>query len=154
MLRLLICDDSRETREAVKASLAGQPQIEVVGEAENGEEAIAVAVAEQPDVVLMDVAMPVVDGIEATSKLRELLPRARIVAFAGSEDAEDVMAMIEAGADSYCLKGAPLPELERALAGASDPLIRLAHAIARSVNDGGTGELVVRELVDLTGAAF
>ena len=154
MLRLLICDDSPEAREAVKESLAGQPQIQIVGEAENGEQAIAVAVAEQPDVVLMDVAMPVVDGVEATTRLRELLPRARIVAFAGSDDTDDVMAMIEAGADSYCLKGAPPRELERALAGASDPLVRLAHSIARSVNDGGTGDLVVRELVDLTGAAF
>ena len=98
--------------------------------------------------------MPVLDGIEATKRIRDLLPRARIVAYAGSDDIDDVMAMLEAGADAYCLKGAPLWELERALAGASEPLVRLAHSIARSVNGGGTADLVARELADLTGASF
>jgi diguanylate cyclase (GGDEF)-like protein len=154
MMRLLICDDIPETREAVRATLAEQHEIEVVGEAENGEQAIAIAATIEPDVVLMDVKMPVLDGISATRRIRELLPHARIVAYAGSDDTDDVMAMMEAGADGYCLKGAPLWELERALAGASDPLVRLAHAIARSVNGGGTAEVVARELAELTGAAF
>ena len=154
MLRLLICDDAPDAREAVKVSLAGQPEIEVVGEAENGEEAIAVAASLHPDVVLMDVNMPVLDGISATRRIRTLLPRARIVAYAGSDDTDDVMAMLEAGADAYCLKGAPLWELERALSGASEPLVRLAHSIARSVNGGGTADLVAHELADLTGASF
>ena len=154
MLRLLICDDAPDAREAVKVSLAGQPEIEVVGEAENGEDAIAVAASVHPDVVLMDVNMPVLDGISATRRIRNLLPRARIVAYAGSDDTDDVMAMLEAGADAYCLKGAPLWELERALSGASEPLVRLAHSIARSVNGGGTADLVARELADLTGASF
>ncbi len=154
MLRLLICDDAPDAREGLRASLAAQPGIEVVAEAENGEEAISLAVAHHPDVVLMDVQMPVLDGVAATRRIRELLPKARIVAYAGSDDAGDVMAMMEAGADAYCLKGAPLWELERAVGGASDPLVRLAHAIARSVNGGGTAELVARELAELTGAAF
>jgi diguanylate cyclase (GGDEF)-like protein len=154
MLRLLICDDAPEARGSLTASLAGQSGIEVVAEAENGEEAIALAAAHRPDIVLMDVQMPVLDGIAATRQIRQLLPKARIVAYAGSDDADDVMAMMEAGADAYCVKGAPLWELERALAGAADPLVRLAHAIARSVNGGGTAELVARELADLTGAAF
>ena len=154
MLRLLICDDAPDAREGLRASLAAQPGIEVVAEAENGEEAISLAVAHRPDVVLMDVQMPVLDGVAATRRIREVLPQTRIVAYAGSDDAGDVMAMMEAGADAYCLKGAPLWELERAVAGASDPLVRLAHAIARSVNGGGTAELVARELAELTGAAF
>ena len=154
MLRLLICDDAPDAREAVRASLAEQPEIEVVAEAENGEEAIALAASHRPNVILMDVRMPVLDGIAATRRIRDLLPKTRIVAYAGSDDADDVMAMMEAGADAYCLKGAPLWELERAIAGASDPLVRLAHAIARSVNGGGTAELVARELAELTGASF
>ena len=154
MLRLLICDDSPEAREAVKASLTAQAEIEVVGEAENGEQAVALAAATQPDVVLMDVLMPVLDGIGATRRIRELLPKARIVAYAGSDDSEDVMRMMTAGADAYLVKGAPLWELERAVAGASDPLVRLAHALARSVNGGGASELLTRELADLSGAAF
>src|SRR5687768_7196303 len=154
MLRLLICDDAPDAREAVKASLAEQQEIEVVGEVENGEDAISAAASLRPDVVLMDVKMPVLDGIAASKRIRDLLPRARIVAYAGSDDTDDVMAMLEAGADAYCLKGAPLWELERALSGASEPLVRLAHSIARSVNGGGTADLVARELADLTGAAF
>jgi diguanylate cyclase (GGDEF)-like protein len=154
MLRLLICDDALDAREAVRASLAEQSGIEVIAEAADGQEAIALAASNRPDVVLMDVKMPVLDGVEATKRIRDLLPKTRIVAYAGSDDADDVMAMMEAGADAYCLKGAPLWELERAIAGASDPLVRLAHAIARSVNGGGTAELLSRELAELTGAAF
>jgi len=154
MLRLLICDDAPDARERLRASLAAQPGIEVVAEAENGEEAISLVVAHRPDVVLMDVQMPILDGVAATRRIRDVLPQTRIVAYAGSDDAGDVMAMMEAGADAYCLKGAPLWELERAVAGASDPLVRLAHAIARSVNGGGTAELVARELAELTGASF
>ena len=154
MLRLLICDDAPDAREAVRSSLADQSEIEVVAEAENGEQAIALAASHEPNVVLMDVRMPVVDGIAATRRIRDLLPKTRIVAYAGSDDADDVMAMMEAGADAYCVKGAPLWELERAIAGASNPLVRLAHAIARSVNAGGTAELVARELAELTGASF
>jgi diguanylate cyclase (GGDEF)-like protein len=154
MLRLLICDDSPDARETVKASLSVQGEIEVVGEAENGEQAVALAAVTQPDVVLMDVVMPVLDGVGATKRIRALLPKARIVAYAGSDDSDDVMRMMAAGADAYCVKGAPVWELERAVAGASDPLVRLAHALARSVNGGGASELVTRELADLTGAAF
>ncbi len=152
-IRLLICDDSPEAREAVRVSLADQPQIEIVGEAENGEQAVALAASAQPDVVLMDVRMPVLDGIAATRRIREFLPKTRIVAYAGSNDSADVMAMMSAGADAYCVKGAPVWELERAVAGATDPLVRLAHALARSVHGGGTAELLARELADLTGAA-
>jgi ribonuclease P protein subunit RPR2 len=154
MIRLLICDDEAQTRELLKASLAGQPEIEIVGEAENGEEAVSLAAATKPHVVLMDVRMPIMDGRTATLRIRELLPKARIVAYAGSDDSEDVMSMMAAGADAYCVKGAPLWELERAIAGASDPLVRLAHGLARSVNGGGAAELVARELVDLSGAGF
>ena len=154
MLRLLICDDAQDAREAVRSSLAEQSEIEVVAEAATGEEAIALAASHEPNVVLMDVQMPGLDGIAATKRIRDLLPKTRIVAYAGSDDADDVMAMMEAGADAYCMKGAPLWELERAIAGASDPLARLAHAIARSVSGGGTAELVARELAELTGASF
>ena len=154
MIKLLICDDAPETREALRVLLAGQPEIEIVEEAENGEEAIALAIAYEPDVVLMDVSMPILDGVEATRRIRELLPGTRIVAFAGSDETETVMAMMDAGASAYCLKGAPLWELERAIAGASEPLVRLAQAMTRTVHGGGTGEFVARELAELTNAAL
>jgi CheY-like chemotaxis protein len=154
MIRLLVCDDSAEVRAGLRATLAGQAEIEIIAEAANGEEAISLAAARAPDVVLIDVAMPVLNGFAATRQIRELLPTVRIVAFACSDDTEVGTAMVEAGANDYCVKAAPLWELERAIAGASDPLVRLAHLLPRSVKGGGTGELVARELADLTGASF
>jgi diguanylate cyclase (GGDEF)-like protein len=127
-------------------------EIEIVGEAGDGEQAVELAASLSPDVVLMDVAMPILDGVGATSRIRRLLPAARIVAFAGSSEREVVDAMLEAGADAYCVKGAPLWELERAIAGAGDPLLRLAHALSRSPSRG-IGSLVARELHELTGGA-
>jgi ribonuclease P protein subunit RPR2 len=153
MIRLLLCDDSADARAALRAMLHEQGEIEIVGEAADGEQAVALAAQLAPDVVLMDVEMPVVDGIAATARIRPLLPAARIVAFAGSAERDVVEAMLEAGADAYCVKGAPLWELERAIAGAGDPLLRLAHSLARSAS-GGIGALVARELHDLTGGAI
>jgi len=94
MLRLLICDDAPDARERLRVSLAAQPEIDVVAEAANGEEAVSLAVTHRPDVVLMDVRMPILDGVAATRRIHELLPKTRIVAYAGSDDAGDVMAMI------------------------------------------------------------
>jgi putative two-component system response regulator len=131
--------------------LATDRAIEIVGEASNGSEAIALAVDLTPDVVLMDVAMPVLSGVEATRRLHELLPATRVVALAGSDDLKDVNAMLDAGASAYCIKGAPLWELERAIAGASDPLVGLAHSLGRAL-PGGLGQLLARELAELTGA--
>jgi ribonuclease P protein subunit RPR2 len=153
MLRLLVCDDSAGAREAVRALLAGHDELEIVGEAENGEEAVALAGALEPDLVLMDVSMPLVDGVAAARRIHERWPSVRIVALAGSAETETVMAMMDAGASAYCVKGAPLWELERAIGSGKEPLLRLAHALARSTASG-KGELVARELAQLTGAGL
>jgi diguanylate cyclase (GGDEF)-like protein len=152
-MRLLICDDSAPARQALRAMLDGQAEIEIVGEAADGREAIELGAKLQPDVVLMDVSMPVIDGVTATRSIREVVPATRVVAFAGSDDVDVVMAMMDAGASAYCVKGAPLWELERAIIGAHDPLLRIARGLARSLH-GGAAELVANELADLTGAAL
>jgi ribonuclease P protein subunit RPR2 len=153
-VRLLLCDDSAEARAALRTMLAAQSEIAIVGEAENGRDAIALALELHPDVVLTDVSMPLVDGVETTKRIRALLPAVRIVAFAGSGDEEVIAEMLEAGANAYCVKGVPLWELERAIMGATDPLVRLAHALARAGRRGAIGDLVARELAELTGAAY
>ena len=101
----------------------------------------------------MDVEMPVLDGVEATKRVREHFPAMRIVALAGSDDLDDVQRMLDAGASAYCVKGAPLWELERAIVGAGEPLVGLAHSLSRA--PGGVGQLVSREpSSDLTGALW
>src|SRR5205823_9879577 len=122
------------------ALLEGRAEIEIVGEAANGQETVELARELEPDVILMDVEMPVPDGVEATRQVRELLRATRIVAFAGSDDAGVVMAMMEAGASAYCVKGVSAWELERAIVGAGDPLVRLAHALSRSLGEGVKAE--------------
>ncbi len=151
MIRLLICDDSAEARNMLRTILADDREIEIVGEASDGSEAIALAADLVPDVVLMDVWMPILDGVEATRRLHELLPATRVVALAGSDDLVVVSAMLDAGASAYCVKGAPLWELERAIMGAGEPLVRLAHLLSRAL-PGGLGQLLARELAELTGA--
>ena len=129
MIRLLICDDSEPFRTVLCTTLAEQPEIAVVGEAGDGQEAVDLALALSPDVILMDVRMPVIDGVEATRQITAALPSTRIVALTGSDDRAVVAAMLEAGATAYCVKGSPLSELERAVAGAAEPLVRLAHTL-------------------------
>jgi ribonuclease P protein subunit RPR2 len=153
MIDLLVCDDSDEARAALRTMLADHGEIRIVGEAANGKEAVEAAVERAPDVVLMDVRMPLVDGVEATRQISRLLPTARIVALSGADDDESMNAMLSAGAAAYCVKGAPLWELERAIAGGNEPLVRLAHGLAKASNRAGTGTIVARELVELTGAA-
>src|SRR5205823_13621662 len=112
-------------------------------------EAVARAETLLPDVVLMDVAMPVLDGIDATRKIKELLPATRIIAFAGTDEGEVVSAMLDAGASAYCVKGAPLWELTRAITNSSEPLVHLAQTLARGVNGQSAGQIVARELAAL-----
>ena len=97
--------------------------------------------------------MPIVDGVDATRRIAKLLPSTRVVAYSGADDSGSVSAMTEAGAAAYCVKGAPLWELERAIAGRSDPLVRLAHGLARAVNRSSIGTIVARELLSLAGSA-
>ena len=153
MMRLLVCAGSRESRATLRAALAEQPEISVVAEAADGQEAVDLALALSPDAVLLDVAMPVVNSVVATRTIRDLLPAVRIVALTGPGERDDAAAMLAAGAAACCVKGAPLWELERALAGAAEPLVRLAHRLAKTASADGASELVAREIAELTGGA-
>src|SRR5215210_1108019 len=103
-IRVLIADDHRLFAEALEAILATEPEIEVVGRARNGEEAVEQALALDPDVILMDIAMPVVDGVEATKRIRKAKQSACVLMLTGSNSRTDVARAREAGAAAYVTK--------------------------------------------------
>jgi DNA-binding NarL/FixJ family response regulator len=103
-IRILICDDQALVRGGFRAILEAQPDIEVVGEAENGAEAVALAGRRSPDVILMDIRMPVLDGVEATRQLVSEGSPARILVLTTFDLDEYVHAAIRAGASGFLLK--------------------------------------------------
>jgi DNA-binding NarL/FixJ family response regulator len=114
-LRVLVCDDNDGFRTSLLGLLATIPDIEVVGDAPDGRAAIALALATQPDVVLMDLAMPGLDGVEATRRILADAPHVGVVVLTMIEDDDSVFAALKAGARSYLLKGARRAEIARAV---------------------------------------
>ena len=114
-IRLLVADDHSLFREGVRAMVRREDEIELVGEATTGDEAIAAAAALQPDVVLMDLRMPGVNGIEATRHILETSPHMRVLVLTMYEDDDSVFAALRAGARGYVLKGADKAEILRAI---------------------------------------
>ena len=110
-IRLLLVDDHDVVRAGIHALLDAQPDMQVVGEAANGVEAVARAVELRPDVVLMDIAMPEMDGIEATRRLSECCPDAAVLALTVHVGRESFFAMLRAGASGYVPKCAATEEL-------------------------------------------
>ena len=115
MIRLLIADDHGIVREGLERLFATVPDVEVVGTAADGREAIALADRTTPDVVLMDVGMPEVDGVEATRRITAAHPAARIVMLTAHGHQSQVRAALQAGAAGYLLKDTPADEVVRAV---------------------------------------
>lgn len=107
-VRTLICDDHALFRRGLMMVLEEEPGVEVVAEAENGAEAVAMAESFAPDVVLMDIAMPGLDGISATRQIALLHPSARIIMLTVSRDGDELFEAIRAGATTYLLKEASI----------------------------------------------
>jgi two-component system response regulator NreC len=104
--RILLADDHSIVRQGFRMILSAQPDMEVIGEASNGREAVEHAVALQPDVIVMDVSMPELNGIEATRRISETAPRARVLALSMHRDSVYVREILRAGARGYLLKDA------------------------------------------------
>lgn len=114
-IRVLTADDQRVVREGLVLVLGLLPDVEVVGTAADGDEAIRLATELRPDVVLMDLRMPHRDGIEATRRLREDCPEVKVIALTTYADDESVIAALRAGARGYLTKDAGAPEIQQAL---------------------------------------
>lgn len=103
-VKILIVDDQSLFREGLRTLLSVQPDFEVVGEAANGEEALRLAVQYRPNVILMDLRMPVMDGVIATQRLHEILPQCKVIVLTTFDDDENVFDGLRAGAVGYLLK--------------------------------------------------
>jgi DNA-binding NarL/FixJ family response regulator len=163
-IRLLIVDDHSVVREGLRTFLELQEGFQVVGEAGDGEEAIAVAAQVRPDVVLMDLLMPKLDGAGAMRALRERVPGARVIVLTSFLDDERLLPAIRAGAAGYLLKNVQPQELARAVRAAHagealiDPAVasRLLDALAEGRGEERSGPLTrrEREVLDLIGRGF
>ena len=118
-IRILITDDQSLFREGLKTLLSVQPDFEVVGEASNGAEAIRIAVQTLPTVVLMDVRMPVMDGVAATARLKSVLPDSRVIILTTFDDDEAIFDGLKAGAVGYLLKDVSSEKLNEAIRAAA-----------------------------------
>ena len=118
-IRLVIADDHSVVRQGLRMFLGTDPEIEIVGEAGDGAEALRLARQLQPDVVLMDLLMPVMDGISATSAIRRELPDTEVVALTSVLEGAAVVDAVRAGAIGYLLKDTGAHELRRAIKAAA-----------------------------------
>ncbi len=135
-IRVLITDDHKVVRRGLRGFLELDPALEVVGEASNGEEAVELARRLEPNVVLMDLLMPVMDGIEATRQIRRELPEVEVVALTSVLEDASVSGAIRAGAIGYLLKTTDADELCEAIKAAAADQVRLApEAAARLIHE-------------------
>lgn len=136
-ITILVVEDHELTRVGLRLTLERSGDFKILDEATNGLDAVRIAEAGRPDVVLMDIALPGLDGISATKQIKAMLPNTKIVMMTSHEKEDDVFASFAAGADGYCLKGASIAQLELAIksiaSGATwlDPVI--AHCVLKSI---------------------
>ncbi|MBC8161286.1 MAG: response regulator transcription factor [Roseiflexaceae bacterium] len=153
-IRVVIADDHAVVRKGIRELLADERDIEVVGEARNGYEAVDLAAALLPDVVVMDIAMPELSGVEATRQLRTSVPTARVLVLTSYEDDPYIYGLLDAGATGYMLKTAEGREIVRAVrataAGhaALDPVVA-PRLIARVRSPSARGDTLTEREIDV-----
>ncbi|QZZ22323.1 response regulator transcription factor [Leptothermofonsia sichuanensis E412] len=154
-LRILIVEDDPMMQLGLEQSLEDYPQFTIVGQATDGYLGVEAALKLKPDVVVMDIGLPRMDGIEATKKIKEALPDVRIVMLTSHTTENEVIAALSSGADAYCIKGTNVDRLIAAIAAAQEGATYLDPQIARRVIDhlkppspaaSITGQLSQREL--------
>jgi DNA-binding NarL/FixJ family response regulator len=141
-IRILIADDHAVVRQGLRMFLALDPDLEVVGEAEDGAKALEAARGLQPDVVLMDMLMPVMDGVAATRAIRTEMPDTEVIALTSVLDDNSVVGAVKAGAIGYLLKDTKAEDLCRAIKAAAAGQVQLSpQAAARLVREVRTPEV-------------
>ena len=142
-IRVVVVDDQRLFTKGLSGLVDMLDGVEVVGVAYNGEEAVALCRKEEPDVVLMDISMPKMDGISATREIRNLLPQTAVIILTAHEDDEHVFEGIKAGAQGYLLKDSEPEDLSRAIhtvhAGNTIIAPDLAQKMLNTFESGGSG---------------
>ena len=134
-IRILLADDHAVVRQGFKMILSAQPDMEIVGEAGNGREAVTLAEQFKPDVVVMDVAMPELNGIEATRRLALSAPHTRVVALSMHKDSVYVREILRAGARGYLLKDSVAADLVHAVRAVASGEGYLSPAVSNAVLD-------------------
>ena len=164
-ISILLADDHVLVREGTRRLLEREDDLHVVGEAGDGEEAVRLATKLQPDVAIIDIAMPKLNGIEATKQIKKLCPTTAVLILSAYDDDQYVFALLEAGAAGYLLKNVRGRDLIEAIrevnAGESvlHPAIarkvvdRFAHPLGKPTEEGALGQLTERELEVLKLAA-
>jgi DNA-binding NarL/FixJ family response regulator len=142
-IRIILVDDHAMLRQGTAELIRRDPDIEVVGEAEDGQQAVELASRLRPDIVVMDVRMPVLSGIEATRQIRETLPEVQVLVLTAHDDDQYIFSLLHAGASGYLLKSAPVSELVKAIhlvqAGESPLHPSIARKVVVRMSAEGTG---------------
>jgi DNA-binding NarL/FixJ family response regulator len=153
MITLLLVDDQNLIRQGLKALLELEPDLQVIGEAENGQVAIECVAKLQPNVVLMDIRMPVMDGVTATKEICRQFPNVNILVLTTFDDDTYVTAAIKYGAKGYLLKDTPSEEIAAAIRAVDRGYTHLAPGMMAKVMSGQVNEpeiVLPPELEDLT----
>lgn len=132
-IRVMVVDDHLLFRRGVIAALASRPTVDVVGEAEDGEEAVALARQLRPDVILMDIALPACSGIEVTRRIKREIPGTKVIFLTVAEEDDVLFDAIRAGADGYLLKNLRIPQLLDAIEAVMQGEAPLSGTIAAKI---------------------
>jgi DNA-binding NarL/FixJ family response regulator len=156
-IRVLLADDHPVVRTGLTGMLAGEAGLEIVGEAGSGDEALAMARALRPDVILMDLRMPGGDGVSATRRIRAELPETAVLVLTTFDTDADILRAVEAGAAGYLLKDLPRADLAAAIRAAARGETVLAPAVAgrllTRMRDGTAGAALSRRETAVLGLA-
>jgi two-component system response regulator NreC len=141
MIKIMIADDHRILRQGIRSLLASQEDFEIIAESSDGRETVKEAIKHKPDVVLMDIAMPNLNGFEATRQIKKKLPETKILVLSMYRDDEYILQALQAGVSGYVLKDVAVEELITAIRAVNNSQYYLSPSISRTVIDASLGKI-------------